>query len=62
MEAEAIRPRAERCRRLARSIYNIEVTADLEAYTQHLDLCAAALEVCTRPNLGETGEQHRGLR
>jgi hypothetical protein len=33
---EAFRSQEERCRRLAKSIYNIEVAADLEAYAQHL--------------------------
>jgi len=35
---EAFRSQEERCRRLAKSIYNIQVAADPEAHAQHLDL------------------------
>jgi hypothetical protein len=62
MEAETFRSQADRCRRLANSIYNIEVASDLEAYAQHLDRCAADLEAGPRRMLSDRGAQHSGVR
>jgi hypothetical protein len=61
MEAETFRSQADRCRRLANSIYNIEVASDLEAYAQHLDRCAADLEAGLRHNRGDRRAQHSGV-
>jgi hypothetical protein len=62
MEAERFRSQAVRCRRLADSIYNIEVASDLEAYAQHLDRCAADLEAGLPGNLRDRGAHHSGIR
>jgi hypothetical protein len=62
MEAETFRSQAERCRRLANSIYNIEVASDLEAYAQHLDRCAADLEADPWRHFSGRGAQHSGAR
>lgn len=37
MEATKLLLQAERCRRLARSIYNADVAADLETYARQLE-------------------------
>jgi hypothetical protein len=62
MEAETFRSKADRCRRLANSIYNVEVASDLEAYAQHLDRCAADLEAGPRRTLSDGGARHSGAR
>jgi hypothetical protein len=62
MEAETFRSQAERCRRLANSIYNIEVASDLEAYAQHLERCAADLEADPWRHFSDRGAQHSGAR
>jgi hypothetical protein len=44
VEAKILRAQADRCRRLAKAIYNAAVASDLEAYARQLDHRAAALE------------------
>lgn len=61
METGAFRWQAERCRRLAKSIYNFEVAADLEAYAQELERRAAALEGSQPSSFGEAAEAQTGL-
>jgi hypothetical protein len=62
MQSETFRLQAERCRRLARSIYNSEVTANLEAYARELELRAAASEVSLRGIFSDLVETRTGLR
>ncbi len=63
MQSEAFRSQAERCRRLAKSIYNAEVAANLEAYARELELrAAAALEVPLHGIFGDLAESRTGLR
>jgi hypothetical protein len=61
MQLEAFRSQAERCRRLAKSIYNTKVAADLEAYARELELRAAALEILTRGMFSNPAENRTAL-
>jgi hypothetical protein len=47
VEARALREKAERCRRLAHSIYNDGLSSDLETYARSLEEQAKALEEST---------------
>ena len=49
MDCVALRAQAERCRRLARSIYNLSVTSQLEAYASQLEELAAHLQQAVSP-------------
>lgn len=49
MDCGALRAQAERCRRLARSIYNLSVTDQLEAYARQLEELAARLQQAVSP-------------
>jgi hypothetical protein len=62
MQSETFRLQAERCRRLAKSIYNSKVTANLEAYARELELRAAASEVSLRGIFSDLVETRTGLR
>jgi hypothetical protein len=62
MKPETFRSQAERCRRLAKSIYNTKVAADLEAYARELELRAAASEISLHGIVGDLAESRTGLR
>ena len=62
MQSETFRLQAERCRRLAKSIYNSEVAANLEAYARELELRAAASEVSLHGIFSDLTETRTGLR
>ena len=61
MQSETFRLQAERCRRLAKSIYNSEVAANLEAYARELELRAAALEISLHGMFSDLSESRTGL-
>jgi hypothetical protein len=61
MQSETFRLQAERCRRLAKSIYNSEVAANLEAYAHELELRATALEVSVNGIFSDLAESRTGL-
>ena len=48
MSAQALRDEAQRCRRLASSIYNPTVAAELEAHARALEERALRLEAAKR--------------
>jgi hypothetical protein len=62
MQSETFRLQAERCRRLAKSIYNTKVAADLETYAHELELRAAALEISLHGSFGDLAESRIGVR
>jgi hypothetical protein len=62
MQSETFRSQVERCRRLAKSIYNSEVAANLEAYARELEIRTAALEVPFHAIFGDLVESRTELR